>query len=138
MTIPGLDELDALAAGATPGPWKVFRGHYNDGVETLDGHMVIPFEDEELDAAGTDTRETAAYIAALPPERVRAMIACIRAAVAMREQYGPCAYCDGVGWYVVLRPNRNTGYAEEGQEQCANCAAQTSFDSALAAIGGKP
>lgn len=79
MTLAKLAELDALAGKATPGPWTVFHGLYNDGVDAPGGHTVIPFEDEEMDAAGVDTRETAAYIAACSPERIRAMIAVIQA-----------------------------------------------------------
>jgi len=80
-----LAELESLARAATPGPWTVdhsdswfvsARQHPNFGICMLDGLL------ERRPA-------NAAYIAALSPERVLALLAVVKAAEAMRER---CRY----------------------------------------------
>jgi len=101
--------LELLAAEATPGPWVVWENHadvyastpdlentpsYLGGVRMkvaaceFDDQFDFMGTDEELASGGPYNGEAnAAYIAALSPERVLALIARVRAA----EAAAPCA-----------------------------------------------
>lgn len=74
-----LDELDALAEKATPGPYTLDGLHigkpkeWHAYVESVHGHATV------------SPQKQAQYLAALFPERVRAMIKAIRTADAMRK-----------------------------------------------------
>jgi hypothetical protein len=107
-----IDTLESLARAATPG-WA-------DVTDFMLEQGVHPFD--------------VAYIKAITPERILALLAVVKAAQAMREQLGPCVYCGGHGWYVVQKPNFYTGDAEEAQQQCAFCSVIRELDAALARL----
>jgi hypothetical protein len=72
-----LDELERLARAATPGPWSAesqFRVKHRRGYRAWD------------DVAQTMTSDDSAYIAALSPEVVLALIDVVRAADEMRAE----------------------------------------------------
>ena len=73
------DELRKLARAATPGPW----GRWNRDATRVRRYFGTSGYDDICQAS---TGENAAYIAALSPERVLAMIAVIEAAMAMRRE----------------------------------------------------
>jgi len=72
-----LDDLEALARAATPGPWAAFHDEDNTWqlVETR-----TPGAANLTDDSGVLVSQDAAYIAACSPERVLALVAVVRAA----------------------------------------------------------
>lgn len=74
-----LDELDALADAATPGPWEV---HETNESSTL--RFMRPLPEQAVLGGGRQyismNAENAAFIAALDPDTVRALIAMARRA----------------------------------------------------------
>ena len=74
-----LAELESLARAATPGPW----GRWNRDATRVRRYFGTSGYDDICQAS---TGENAAYIAALSPERVLAMIAVIEAAKATEQQ----------------------------------------------------
>ena len=71
-------ELRALALAATPGKWAVSPATSSYfGVRTVCGRMLFT---SIIRSSQEEAQANAAYIAALSPERVLAMIACIEAA----------------------------------------------------------
>jgi hypothetical protein len=86
MTTDSLTELESLARAATPGPWIADGPHVGKPREF---HFYV--EAIRYDAP-TLPRDIAAYIAALSPERVLALIAIVRAADAMHAEYDQDLY----------------------------------------------
>ena len=78
-------ELRALALAATPGKWAVSPATSSYfGVRTVCGRMLFT---SIIRSSQEEAQANAAYIAALSPERVLAMIAVIEAAMAMRHYF---------------------------------------------------
>lgn len=84
-----LEELKALAEKATPGPWVYYQGgtgkRSQPTVYTISDKYVALISNRQRRADRyAEAPTTAQFIAALYPERVLRMIACIEAAKAMR------------------------------------------------------
>ena len=87
--------LKQLAEAATPGPW---RAYCRDNSSTFDRSRFLQWElegPEVPSGRGEFFGEDACYIAALSPEVVLAMIACIEAADAMRARQIAAGYITG-------------------------------------------
>lgn len=69
-----LARLKALAEKATPGPWVVIDAH-KPGIDGDDGKFTIVLFGDEDEPEGVHRKEDAAYIAALDPATVLALIA---------------------------------------------------------------
>ena len=76
-----LDDLEALARAATPGPWETYLGAYvveaGRGPDVIDDTAESSFN---ADVYGWKPQDNAAYIAACSPERILALVAVARAA----------------------------------------------------------
>lgn len=105
-----LDQLAALAAAATPGPWVQIDG--TTTVDSMDGDDRWPLADALGNAAD------AAYIAAADPATVQALVAVVRAAQAYRDAWdGREAVHDGTALshlYDALQPFTEPTSPEEG------------------------
>ena len=85
-----LARLKALADGATPGPWRLVTSseRMRCGIDGADDSAVVWNSDKKWDGeeTGIPRDDDAAYIAALSPDVVTALIARVeRAEAALRE-----------------------------------------------------
>lgn len=80
-----LDELKRLAEAATPGPWFAWGPEPSATINPEGAMFVQGPKRMYVDRAPGMRAEDAIYIAALSPELVLALIACVEAAKAMRE-----------------------------------------------------
>lgn len=69
-----LDELDAAAEKATPGPWHAGKPARGLRIYIFDSENRYLFQQQR------EVEPNAAYVAACSPERIRKLIACVRAA----------------------------------------------------------
>ena len=102
-----LTDLERLARAATPGTWAHHSSESvricDDAHDSVAGCRTIV----EAEVIGYERKQSvanAAYIAALSPERVLAMIACIEMLTEDADE--PCAYGDNCQSFVKLKHYR--------------------------------
>lgn len=78
MTPDELDQLEALAKAATPGPWGSYSNPQADGFACVATYTQVDYSDSPFCGAESQAQADAAYTSAAHPGTVLALIAEVR------------------------------------------------------------